>query len=99
MAEDPRAEELAEAIRAIQERVRTRYPNGAPAGIPLADLMPIVHARDAAESKVAAIGSVNPRRGGPVNALVQGVKRLVARALDWHVREQIEFNRAMVNTV
>ena len=99
MAEDPRAEELAEAIRAIQERVRTRYPNGAPAGIPLADLMPIVHARDAAESKVAAIGSVNPRRGGPVNALVQGVKRLVARALDWHVREQIEFNRAMLNTV
>ena len=46
--------------------------------------------------KVAAIGTVNPRRGGPVNALVQGWKRLVARVLDWHVREQVEFNRKTV---
>lgn len=99
MADDPRGEELTEAIRAIRERVRSRYPNGSPASIPLADLMPIVHARDAAEAKVAAIGAVNPRRGGPFNALIQGIKRLVARSLDWHVREQIDFNHAMVNTV
>ena len=58
--------------------------------------MPLVHARDAAMGKVAAIGTVNPRRGGLVNALVQGWKRLVARVLDWHVREQVEFNRKIV---
>src|SRR5689334_23954277 len=28
-----------------------------------------------------------------INAIVQGWKRLVARVLDWHVREQVEFNR------
>ena len=61
--------------------------------------MPLVHARDAAAGKVAAIGTVNPRRGGPVNALVQGWKRLVARVLDWHVREQVEFNRQVVDCI
>src|SRR5262245_8511159 len=58
--------------------------------------MAVVHARDAALGKVAAIGTVNPRRGGPMNALVQAWKRLVSRILDWHVREQVEFNRNAV---
>ena len=49
--------------------------------------------------KVAAIGTVNPRPGGLVNALVQAWKRLVARVLDWHVREQVEFNRKVVACV
>jgi hypothetical protein len=61
--------------------------------------MPLVHARDAALGKVAAIGSVNPRRGGLVNTIVQGWKQFVARVLDWHVREQVEFNRRMVQCV
>src|SRR5215472_5528745 len=54
----------------------------------------MVHARDAAESKVAAIGTVNPRPPGLKNSIAQFFKRTIARALDWHVREQIEFNRA-----
>ena len=58
-----------------------------------------MHARDAALGKVAAIGTVNPRRGGPLNWLVQAWKRLVARVLDWHVREQVEFNRKVVACV
>ncbi|HBY60660.1 MAG TPA: hypothetical protein DEH78_12615 [Solibacterales bacterium] len=86
--------ELTAIIREIQDRVRARYPLGEAAGIPLPDLMPVVHARDAALSKVAAIGTVNPRRGGPVNAAVQAGKRLIARSLRWFVREQVEFNRA-----
>src|SRR5689334_15930515 len=61
--------------------------------------MPLFHAGDAAMGKVASIGSVNPRRGGPVNALVQAWKRLVARVLDWHVREQVEFNRKIMDCV
>jgi O-antigen chain-terminating methyltransferase len=63
------------------------------------DLMSLVHARDAAEAKVAAIGTVNPRPGGLVNSFAQGMKRMIARALDWHVREQVEFNRASMECV
>jgi O-antigen chain-terminating methyltransferase len=59
--------------------------------------MPLVQARDAALGKVASIGLVNPRRGGPVNALVQAWKRLIARLLDWHIREQVVFNRRVID--
>jgi 2-polyprenyl-3-methyl-5-hydroxy-6-metoxy-1,4-benzoquinol methylase len=97
--------ELIAVLREVRERVRARNPQtGAPAGpgdvdIPLLDLMPLIHARDSAFGKVAAIGTVNPRSGGPINTLVQAWKRLVARILDWHVREQVEFNRKMVACV
>jgi O-antigen chain-terminating methyltransferase len=61
--------------------------------------MPLVHARDAAEAKVASIGTVNPRRPGPVNALIQAAKRIIARSLDWFVREQVVFNREVMACV
>ena len=94
-------DELTALLRDVRDRVRARYPDTAagPVRVPLADLMPVVHARDAAEAKVAAIGAVNPRAGGPVNALAQAVKRLISRALDWHVREQVEFNRNVMACV
>jgi len=93
--------ELISILREVQERVRARYPESAAGagGIPLPDLEPLVRARDAALAKVAAIGTVNPRRGGPLNALVQGWKRLAARALDWHIREQVVFNRKAVEAL
>jgi O-antigen chain-terminating methyltransferase len=96
-----RAEELQEIIREIRERVRARHPSAAAGDtqLPLPDLLPLVHARDAAESKVAAIGTVNPRPPGLVNNIAQALKRWVSRALDWHVREQVEFNRAAVECV
>lgn len=89
--------ELIAILREVRERVRARNPETS-AGVDLAlpDLLPLVHARDAALGKVAAIGTVNPRTGGLLNAVVQAWKRLVARVLDWHVREQVEFNRKMV---
>ena len=93
------AEELVAVAREIRDRVRARHPEGAAAGVPLPDLMPVVHARDAAEAKVAAIGTVNPRPPGLVNHVAQAVKRLVARLLDWHVREQVEFNRGVMNAL
>ena len=97
---DEKGEELAAMIAEIRQRVRARNPNGAaPGDIPLPDLTPLLHARDAADAKVASIGTVNPRAPGLVNAVVQRVKRLVARALDWHVREQVEFNRAVMACV
>jgi len=94
-------EELTAAIREVQEKVRSRVPQGSLGldGVTAADLMPLVHARDAAEAKVAAIGAVNPRPPGFKNALIQRVKRAVSRALDWHVREQVEFNRATMACV
>ena len=87
--------ELIAILREVRDRVRARNPETAAGGVDIAlpDLMPLVHARDAALGKVAAIGTVNPRSGGLVNSLVQAWKRLVARVLDWHVREQVEFNR------
>ncbi len=91
--------ELIAILREVRERVRARYPETGAAGIPLPDLEPLVRARDAALAKVAAIGTVNPRRGGPLNALVQGWKRLAARVLDWHVREQVVFNRKAMDAL
>ena len=99
--------ELIAIIREVRDRVRARHPEslgcagailpGSP--IPLPDLMPLLHARDAAMGKVAAIGTVNPRPGGLVNMVVQTWKKFLSRLLDWHVREQVEFNRRVLSCV
>ncbi len=98
---DPKIEELAVIIRLIEERVRAHHPSGqiASLGVSLPDLMPVVHARDAAEAKVAAIGTVNPRPGGLGNSAIQFTKRQIARALGWFVRDQVQFNRALLGCV
>ena len=104
-AEELRAEEVTELLNAIKQRVRARYPSAntpldvpgsKPVLIPLPDLMRVVYARDAAQAKVAAIGSVNPRAGGPLNSIIQMVKRTVARSLSWFVRDQVVFNRQVM---
>ncbi len=92
------SEQIAAVVEEIRQRVRARYEKQVE-GLPdfcLPSLQPLGHARDAAFGKVAAIGTVNPRPPGLVNSLFQGVKKMVARALAWHVREQVEFNRAVV---
>jgi O-antigen chain-terminating methyltransferase len=98
-AGDLKTVELTAIIREIQDRVRARYPEGSVDGLPLPDLMPVLHARDAALAKVAAIGSVNPRPPGLINNAIQFVKRTVARSLNWFVRDQVEFNRATIECV
>lgn len=108
MASD--AEKIAELnaiVEAVRERVRGAHRNGAGSGagafspihLQSADLMPIVHARDAAQAKVAAIGAVNPRAGGLVNKIVQGAKKTIARSLQWFVRDQIVFNRESISAL
>lgn len=100
MAGDLSTEELTAIIQGIRDRVRAQYPQGAAgAGLTLPDLTPVLHARDAAEGKVASIGSVNPRPPGLLNSVVQSLKRMVARALDWHIRDQVEYNRAVVRSL
>ena len=65
--------ELIAILREVREKVRARHPQGtAPGQIPLPDLLPLVHARDAALGKVASIGTVNPRPAGVVNAVIHG---------------------------
>jgi len=102
------AEKIAELnaiVEAVRERVRGTHRNGAGSGgfspihLQSADLMPIVHARDAAQAKVAAIGAVNPRAGGLVNKIVQGAKKTIARSLQWFVRDQIVFNRESISAL
>jgi 2-polyprenyl-3-methyl-5-hydroxy-6-metoxy-1,4-benzoquinol methylase len=98
---DLKTQELEAIVREIRDRVHARYPEGEARGLPVAlpDLLPILHARDAAEAKVASIGSVNPRPGGPLNATIQWFKRQIARALGWFVRDQVDFNRAILSSV
>jgi 2-polyprenyl-3-methyl-5-hydroxy-6-metoxy-1,4-benzoquinol methylase len=97
---DKRADEIAAVVEEIRRRVRARNPDSTLLGdILLADLTPLSQARDSAEGKVASIGAVNPRRGGALNSLVQRLKRIVSRSLDWHVREQVNFNRAVLGCV
>ncbi|HUS07150.1 MAG TPA: class I SAM-dependent methyltransferase [Bryobacteraceae bacterium] len=93
-----KGEELRAILTEIQERVRARHPQGQAGslGVPLPDLLPVLHARDAAEGKVAAIGSVNPRGPGLANSLIQWVKNQIARGLGWFVRDQVEFNRSLL---
>jgi O-antigen chain-terminating methyltransferase len=93
---DVKAQELAAILHEIRDRVRARYPEGEARGLGVAlpDLLPVLHARDAAQSKVAAIGTVNPRPPGLANNIVQFVKQSIARSLNWFVRDQVEFNRA-----
>lgn len=103
-AEEAKIAELTAIIRAVSERARARYPegdsgNGSGIRIPVADLMPVVHARDAAQAKIAAIGSVNPRAGGLANRVIQAIKKLIARSLQWFVRDQIVFNRETISAV
>ena len=99
------AEKIAE-LNAIVAAVRDRVRNSAGQPehrdyihIPSIDLMPLVHARDAAQAKVAAIGAVNPRAGGLLNKAVQSVKKLIARTLQWFVRDQIVFNRETISAL
>jgi 2-polyprenyl-3-methyl-5-hydroxy-6-metoxy-1,4-benzoquinol methylase len=101
--------ELSAIIQTVRDRVRARYPEPGEATsanahqasirVQVADLMPVVHARDAAQAKIAAIGSVNPRAGGLINRAIQAVKKTVARALQWFVRDQIAFNRETVSAL
>ena len=98
--DDGKLAELSAIVNAVRDRVRSRHPahiaegsETPPIQIALADLMPVVHARDAAQARVASIGSVNPRSGGLANAIIQTVKKSIARAFQWFVRGQIAYNR------
>ena len=82
-------QEIEAAVAKIRDRVQETVSKTVEDldGFTLPPLDSLGHARDAAEGKAAAIGRVNPRRGGPVNNAIQYAKRLVARCLNWFVRD------------
>ena len=91
-------EQVSAVVNEIRERVKERHEKTVPAlpDFRLPALDPLAQARDAAEGTVAAIGTVNPRPPGVVNSLIQAAKRRVARALNWFVRDQVDFNQAVL---
>jgi O-antigen chain-terminating methyltransferase len=86
---------LQQELETIERRVAARYPTSAP-GIELPDYTPLLEARDLAQSRISAIGSVNPRPSGLIHGLIQFAKRLIARSLNFLFRPQVEFNYASV---
>ncbi len=96
---DNKAAELAEIVQEIRERVRARYPTEGAGGLRLPDMMPVTYAREVAAQQVAAIGRVNPRPPGLLNEIAQSGKKMIARGLNWFVRDQVEFNRNIVRSI
>jgi SAM-dependent methyltransferase len=46
-----------------------------------------------------AVGAINPRRGGPVNASIQFVKRAMRRSLTWYTRPLHQFHGAVARSL
>ena len=91
--------ELIAMLREVRDRVRARHPQTSAGGRRHAAARP-----DAAGARARRGAGQGGRhrhresaaRAALVNSLVQAWKRMVARVLDWHVREQVEFNRKAV---
>ena len=91
-------EQVSAVVNEIREGVKERHEKTVP-DLPdfrLPALDSLGFASDVAEGKVAAIGTVNPRPPGFVNNLIQAAKRRIARALNWFIRDQVDFNQAVL---
>ena len=90
------SEQVVAVVEEIRERVRGRHQKKVQeiTDFELPGLDGLGQARDAAQDKVASIGSVNPRPPGLLNSVIQAWKKSVARLLNWFVRDQVEFNCA-----
>ena len=94
-------QELVGKLRAIRERIRRRLARPAlmPPELRLPPLDPLQDARIAASNLAGAIGTLNPRPPGLINDLLQTGKRSLARLVEWAVRPQRDFNRAVVESL
>ncbi len=92
---------LVERLHAIRERIARRLarPVLTPPELKLAPLEALRDSRTAATHLADAIGTVNPRPPGLVNELIQTGKRSLARAMNWVVRPQRDFNRAVLDSL
>ena len=90
--------DLAARLSAVREQIRKQVEETVPdtPAVEPVPVEPLQKTAAAARSLAPAIGTVNPRPGGLLNAAIQSVKEAAARLLDWQVRPQREFNRATV---
>ncbi len=87
--------ELTEKVRRVRVQIGRRIEHTAPPlpAVWLPSLKPLVENQRAAQNLAQAIGVVNPRPAGLANQLIQSGKQALARALEWQIRPQREFNR------
>ncbi|MBI4464176.1 MAG: methyltransferase domain-containing protein [Acidobacteria bacterium] len=92
---------IAEKLRDLRQQIQRRLEREIPPVPTLHSTSPesLEAAQAAAHNLAAAIGTVNPRPPGLVNGLLQSCKRLLARALEWHVRPQREFNQSVAEAL
>jgi len=93
--------DVAEKLHALRERIARRMarPVFRSPQVNAPSLDSLKAARRAAGSWATAIGTVNPRPPGLINEVIQMGKRSLARILEWIVRPQREFNRAVVESL
>ena len=94
-------QELVGKLRAIRARISRRLarPPLVPPELRLPPLDPLRDSRIAASDLAGAIGTLNPRPPGLINDLLQTGKGSLARLLEWAVRPQRDFNRAVVESL
>ena len=94
-------EELTAAIQAVRAAVRARHPGN---GLGLEGVASGGPSSAAARPRRRGSQSGRHRHResappGLKNNIAQWFKKKIARVLDWHVREQVEFNRAAMRCV
>ncbi|MCH8266088.1 MAG: methyltransferase domain-containing protein [Acidobacteria bacterium] len=93
--------ELAGLLHEIRERLTSKFARVVPEDpeLNLPSTEPLQKSQAEAGRLVSAIGTVNPRPSSLANDLIQMCKNAFARLLDWQVRPQREFNRAVVESL
>lgn len=94
----------AEAIEGIRARLhekikRETFANGRAAAFPSFPPIKSVELDQLLKLICAAhgrVGTLNPRRAGPINLLIQKFKRLMQRALTWYTRPIAEFQYSTI---
>ncbi len=93
--------ELAGLLHEIRERLTRKFARVVPEDpeLNLPPTEPLQKSQAEAARLASAIGTVNPRPSSLANDLIQVCKNAFARLLEWQVRPQREFNRAVVKSL
>ena len=96
--EDPKVVAKLQVIRElVTKRLAMPAPSRPDRSLPPLD--PLKQASVLAAHLSGAIGTLNPRPAGAINHLLQRGKRFLARLMEWQVRPQREFNRAVADSL
>jgi hypothetical protein len=101
---DERNSDIADVLQRIRTKLRARVEPAAPADTS-GSQPPLIRATSMAalqgllaSARMAQrqVGTVNPRRPGIVNSLIQFFKTLMRRMLAWYTRSLIEFHLSLL---